>query len=416
MPIYKRIDEIDKTYLESLVEDEVLEDRGIEYKQELNILKDLPPKEKKEAERKFCGEISAFANADGGYLIVGIADDKGMPQKDGPFGIDEPEDFDRLKLKIHDIIDRGVEPQLHGVDIVQVKLNEEKVALVIHISSSWSKPHWVGEKGCRTFYTRTSGGKDHLDIRNVRELFVLSETMVERIRNFRNARINAIEEGEPYIPQNFGDIPKTVLHIVPIGSAASFQAFDISTLSKMFRDSFAKYGFNMEGIFGINQMSGRVYDYFQVCQNGTIEFVDGELVDGNGILSALNFESRLFNEIVPRIVTFQKALGVNPPYIVMLSLMGIGNHKLSLTKCQRERLRKTVGDSMYHRQEHVHFDRPSCMFPEIVIESLESANIHLEMRPVLDVVWQAAGLPRSFSYKEDGTWDGEEKGQNCACP
>ena len=117
MPIYKRIDEIDKAYLRNLVDNEVMEDRGIEYKQELNILGDLRPKQRKEAERKFCGEISAFANADGGFLIVGIADDKGMPQKEGPFGIDEPENFDQLKLQIHDVIDRGIEPQLFGVDI-----------------------------------------------------------------------------------------------------------------------------------------------------------------------------------------------------------------------------------------------------------------------------------------------------------
>ena len=153
MPIYKRIDEIDKAFLQGLVDNEVMEDRGIEYKQELNILKDLPKKQKKEAERKFCGEISAFANADGGFLIIGIADDKGMPQKGESFGIDEPEDFDQLKLQIHDVINRGVEPQLHGVDIEKVKLDDAKVVLLIYVPSSWSKPHWVGEKRCRSFYT-----------------------------------------------------------------------------------------------------------------------------------------------------------------------------------------------------------------------------------------------------------------------
>ena len=72
MPIYRRIDEIDKAFLHSLVDEEVMEDRGLEYKRDLNILKDLSNREMKEAKRKLCAEISAFANADGGYLIFGI--------------------------------------------------------------------------------------------------------------------------------------------------------------------------------------------------------------------------------------------------------------------------------------------------------------------------------------------------------
>ncbi len=411
MPIYKRIDEINKAYLQSLVDEKVMEDQSLEYKRDLNILsvlpKDVPQKIKDKEKREFCADVSAFANTDGGFLVYGI-DQDAEGRANELSGIPRPDNFDKLRNSLFQIIGSGIEPQLYGVDIEKVELDEERIIILVQVPPSWIKPHWVGEKGCRTFLTRTSSGKDHLDIRNVRELFVLSETMVERIRDFRNDRINAIIEEEPYLPQNFGDIPKTVLHVVPFGSAASLQTFDILSLDNQFRDSFAKYGYNLEGIYGIDRNNTRAYSYFQVFRNGIIEFVDGDLVDGDGVLSALYFERQLFNEILPRIATFQKGLGVNPPYYVMLTLLGIGNLKLSLTRSQKERLGKTVGDSMYHRHEHVQFDRPSCMFPEIAIESLESENIHSQMRSVLDMVWQAAGLPRSFSYTEDGTWDGEK--------
>ena len=244
---------------------------------------------------------------------------------------------------------------------------------------------------------------------------MLSENAVERIRNFRRERIKSVEDGT-FVHQNVGGAPKFVLHVVPIGSVASQQLFDISSLNDQFRESFAQYGYNLEGIYGIDREHKRPLCCYQVFQNGSVEYVDSELLDGDGILSALHLEKQLFNSVLPRILTLQNGLGVNPPHIVMLSLIGVGNRKLHLTKNQEERLKNIVKYSRFLEEEHVLFDRDLILILETILQSLQPDCLHAQMRPICDMFWQAAGLPRSLSFREDGTWDGEEKGQTHACP
>ncbi len=403
MPIYRRIDEVDKVFLQSLVDEEVMEDRGLEYKRDLNIQKDPTTIDLKAEKRKFCAEISAFANADGGYLIFGVADEKGMPQKDGICGIDKPDDFDQLKLKIHGIIDKGIEPQLFGVDMAQVKLDVEKIALLIHIPSSWSKPHWVGEKGCRTFYTRTSGGKDHLDIRNVRELFVLSETAAERIRTFRGNRAKGILEGD--VPVFQGHKPILALHLVPFSAESSQQNVDFRALQGEVFDVGNKTGFNLSGMYaGIDE-----HFFYHLYRNGCIEYVKGNLATfQNKYIDSTLFESNILF-VLPRMMKWLKQLKVSPPFYVMLTLLGGNGRSFHLSNLQSNRLEKEFGHYVF--EDDRRFNLETLIIPEEMMYSYDS-DLQADMRPVFDMVWQAAGLPCSLNYDENGKWDGgQPKGQ-----
>ena len=407
MPIYKRIDEIDKAYLQSLVDDEVAEDRGIEYKRDLNILKDLPDRKMKDEKRKLCGEISAFANADGGYLIVGIADDKGMPQKEGLCGIDKPDDFDQLKLKIQGIIDRGIEPQLFGVDMAQVELDEEKVALLIYVPTSWSKPHWVGEKGCRTFYTRTSGGKDHLDIRNVRELFVLSETALNRFRTFRKSRISLIEKDS--LAAHIDDGLKIVLHVVPFQAIGLNQQLDLSALTHPFGDRgirrpYSDFRFNFEGIYSA-PLSTEGSHCYQIFRSGTFEFVFHIMHSNEEEFFAPFIGQVIFEEYLPRTAAWGETLKVSPPYFFLLSILHVRGLKLTMTHPGRNdfyRIGRAPSELRAIR------DKDHLLATEIRIDNdlQDQALLMQHMRPALDAVWQASGWPAAKGYDEDGKWIG----------
>jgi predicted HTH transcriptional regulator len=70
----KRPDQIDKADIQQLIDDEVQESKTIEYKREIVGNTD-------EQKKEFLADVSSFANASGGHLIIGIDEDKGIPKQ-----------------------------------------------------------------------------------------------------------------------------------------------------------------------------------------------------------------------------------------------------------------------------------------------------------------------------------------------
>ncbi|MCE2490646.1 MAG: putative DNA binding domain-containing protein, partial [Anaerolineae bacterium] len=256
MPLHAPFDEIDLATLQRLVDDEVPEDRQLEYKRELNLIT-------KEQKREFLADISAFANADGGHLIIGIEEGKGG-KKGNVVGATKTNELDQFLTKIQNLIRDGVEPNVHGLTIKPVETGSGEAAIVIFVRQSWSKPHWVSFRGHKIFYSRNSNGKYALDIEELRQLFTLSETAAERIRDFRAERIGAILEGTTPVVMESG--PKLVLHVIPFSAGSTRRQFDLSVLPNFLTNSLSH---NFEGLF-----EGTDKEYFhQIFRDGSFEFV-----------------------------------------------------------------------------------------------------------------------------------------------
>ncbi len=101
------------------------------------------------------------------------------------------------------------------------------------------------------FFSRTSSGKYPLDVSELRAAFMLSETMAERIKNFRMDRISNILSGETPAPMD--DNPKIILHIIPFTAFDPTKVLPISSLMVVermilpifFRPSDSRY--NLDG-------------------------------------------------------------------------------------------------------------------------------------------------------------------------
>ena len=170
----KPLESIEKSGLQSLVENQVPEGKTIEYKQAL-------PGNSDSDKREFLADVSSFANAAGGDLIYGVKEKSGIPVKvSGLQSIDSDAEILRLQNMIRD----GIEPRIPGVSIRSVPLEKSGSAIVIRVPRSWASPHMVTFKGLSRFYSRTSAGKYPLDVHELRAAFALSETTAERIRNF----------------------------------------------------------------------------------------------------------------------------------------------------------------------------------------------------------------------------------------
>ncbi len=68
-----KIEDINEAEISSLKENQVPEDRHLDYK------RDLPAKGNDKEKRDFLGNISALANAGGGHLVFGIEEKSGVP-------------------------------------------------------------------------------------------------------------------------------------------------------------------------------------------------------------------------------------------------------------------------------------------------------------------------------------------------
>ncbi|MDE0610921.1 MAG: ATP-binding protein [Anaerolineaceae bacterium] len=375
MPLHTPFDEIDLTTLQRLVDDEVPEDRQLEYKRELQL-------NTKEQKREFLADVSAFANAEGGHLVIGIAEQNGVPIEAD--GIQRTGSSDEMLQQIQNLVRDGVEPNIYGINIKAVEVNVNRVVSIINIPPSWSKPHWVSLGGHRIFYSRNSNGKYPLDIPELRQLFTLSETATQRIKDYRAERIGAILAGET--PVSLASGPKIVLHVISYNAGNDQHRVDLSRLS-------ANYDFNFDGRF---TGTSNAY-YYQVFRDGSIEFVN-ELPmnpkdDSEFFASAI--EEFHMSRFLPNLLELHKTLDVSPPLFLMLSLLNVGGYKMCLT--EREQFDFNVFD------ERRPINKKHLLIPGIVMEIPESTveGLMNMLQSAFDVAWQSSGFERSIYFNEN---------------
>lgn len=163
-----------------LIANQVAEGRMLDYKL-------IQPGNSDDDKKEFLADVSSFANTAGGHLIFGMEEDQGIALNlPGISGFDS----DREKLRLENIIRDGIAPRIAGISIQSVQLQNGNLVIVIHIPKSWSSPHMVTFKGTSRFFARNSAGKYQLDVQEIRQAVLLSESTAERIKSFRLDRLS----------------------------------------------------------------------------------------------------------------------------------------------------------------------------------------------------------------------------------
>ena len=326
----KSLEAIDESDLQALINDGVAEGKTIEYKQEL-------PGNDHEAVREFLSDVSSFANAAGGHLIFGVREDGGLPVEiDGLQNIN----VDQVKQRLENSIRDNMEPRLPGVAVQEIPLQSGNVVIIIRISRSWALPHVVKFQRHWRFYSRNSAGKYPLDVAELRAAFGLSETMAERIKSFRNERLSIAVAGET--PVHLGEGARMILHLVPFGAFDPAARLDVSQLANrtdLLRPMMAQswsHRYNFDGILAYEPTPDTEFfdGYLQVFRNGSVEAVDAYLLsrrDDSGPLIPSGFEQYVLDAL-PRFLSIQQLLGVEPPLFVLLSLLGVAGYTLAVNR------------------------------------------------------------------------------------
>jgi len=387
--IPKEIDKISESDLQALIDNSVLEQKTLDYKK-------LLPGNKDEDKKEFLADVSSFANASGGDLIYGITQDNatGFPKE--LTGI-ESENVDQEIQRLESIIREGLDPRIPSVEIWPVNLSNAKNILVIRVHKSWISPHRIRFKSYHKFYSRNSNGKYELDVGELRIAFTLSDTIVKKIRQFREDRIAHIFAAETPVP--FVDSAKIVLHLIPFVSFNAGQHYEIDKIasdsSRYMSPIYCRgwsYRYNLDGFLTYSVgNSTKSHSYVQLFRNGIVEAVEG-LILSNGsqlYIPSVAFERELI-ESTPRFLAILKTLNVELPVFAFLTLISVKGYWMG------------TGRRLSH-DERLTIDKDVLLLPEAVVEDY---NVKAEelLRTCFDSIWNACGFSKSMNYDENGKW------------
>ncbi len=270
-------DKIDKGSIEALVTKGVPEGRLLDFKVALPGGTDSDKKE-------FVTDVSSFANAGGGTIVYGIAEENGVATEVRGLAIDNA---DKEILRLQDLLMTGVDPRIAGVQLRSVPGFRLGPVILVRIPRSWAAPHMLtaGRAESR-FFARSGARKEPLDVRQIRAAFALSQDLPERIRRFRDERLGRIIGDET--PVRLGRRPRMVIHMIPVAAMDLTNVIDVTQVASEARTNLCPIGaggwntrFNIDGFVtysgdrGTDAQSG----YVQVFRRGIIEAVDAQLTN-----------------------------------------------------------------------------------------------------------------------------------------
>lgn len=372
--------------LNALIESAVEEAKTLDYKLALPG-KDLA------AKKEFLADVSSFANASGGHIIYGIREREGAAAEiAGLDGIDPDQEILRLESIIRD----GIDPRIPGIQSKTIQTADSKVAIIIRVPRSWALPHVVKETN--RFYSRTSRGKYLLDVRELRSLFLLSETASERVRRFRSERLGTIMSGE--VPVLLEPHAMTVLHIVPLASLNAPPPLDLRSAFSLSENLLNPLGalrhrtrFNFDGLltFDLNRETGKAWSYLQLFRTGMLETVDAGTLDalGNKQIPSKSFDQKLMSAL-PIFFDLLTKAGMSPPFVIALTLVGVKDYMMAVEG----------GRDSGHA-----IDRDVLLVPEVMLETPQFDPIICKQ--LLDAIWNAAGFGGTPNLDGAGAWIGQ---------
>lgn len=263
----------------------------MEFKREL-------PGNDDDSRKKFLRSVCAFANRVGGDIVYGITeDDKNGTRREGVAAGLSPlseQQVNGVDTKLNNIVSDSIEPY-PLITIKSVNNERNEWFVVLRVMPSHQRPHSVWYKKRRHFTTRRLNITGDLDMEEIRDLFLGSDALAERVRAFLAERLQLLEKsGRPQgyrMPKIYGE-GRLVGHVVPLDTFGRRQVISTDRMQQgkwpIFQSSAQYHRSNQDGLLimnggiqdaGVDPMAPVECDStIQVFHNGVIEVVRGNFV------------------------------------------------------------------------------------------------------------------------------------------
>ncbi|MFA7654335.1 MAG: ATP-binding protein [Candidatus Magasanikbacteria bacterium] len=175
----KPISQLNESDIQSLIDNKEKESLVLEFKQEITGT----DHEKKEISK----DISAMANADGGYLIIGIKEASSCA--DSITGTSKDIGRQPVEAWIENILITNIRPRISiKPQVIALTSISDRVVVVIYIPKSPRRPHMVVADGRNAYYIRHNFQAAYADEHEVRSMFLESKSMGDEMKSFLGAR------------------------------------------------------------------------------------------------------------------------------------------------------------------------------------------------------------------------------------
>ena len=375
--------------LNRLVEAGTPESRDLEYKSE-------PYPKTDKGGNELAKDVSAFANAGGGQILIGVDEGKNNA---APKIIGVNCDADKENLRMGQIIHDRVAPRIPGLGFFPIPLTSDNRVLAIDIPSSIRKPHQVVKTGI--FYVRQATEVQRLNVDELRPLFIGAETLMARAEAFRHERVDRFLAGEGIVKP--GERGAAMLHIIPLSTHPLSGAVELRKVGE--GDKFAPSrreclvnntsddpcysilpAYRLDGVAIFEQFQKRNKHYSFVFRHGAVEILMNDILYGDGGIQYIRDDAchrfALYN--LRRMIPGLADLGISPPYSVSLSLLDVRKSVLI-----RDGRSKQSSDFPGKVELHRYNDGRNILPAPILIESGEFDGG--ETKSIFDSVYNAYG-------------------------
>lgn len=271
-----KMETFEQRFILELLENKTQESEKIEYKAyefEKGKFNSLEQKSR----NKLFQEVCAFANANGGKIVIGVREDNNHNPIEVQDVKVEKSLFEEWEQSFRLILNTRTRPVLHGVVCSHILLEDNKNIIIIDVPKSIQRPHAYNNGNKDEFYVRYGNICITMAYDQLKRSFLMLDNVQKKVQDFRDDRIGMIVNNEVF--SRITDESALIIHIIPEW-AMDFENFlDVRKAkynSKMRiispEDSQGSIIYNADVIsFIYGHGEGAVMSYVQLFHNGIIE-------------------------------------------------------------------------------------------------------------------------------------------------
>ncbi|AMR78557.1 helix-turn-helix domain-containing protein [Cupriavidus nantongensis] len=306
---------LDNGVLQALLDSAARESAELDFKSDFNA-------DNADHRRGLIEDACAFANARGGWLLLGVAEEAGSVS--GLPGL-EVADPDALRLRLIQMVETGLEPRLSGLRIDCVPVADGRHVVGIRVPQSWSGPHRT--VGQRRFMVRGDSTNSEYDILGLRQAFLARDHAAQVWEAFRNERISRYYANR--LPLVVAAEPAALIHLYPLSAVGTAAGIDLATAARSpaflpARGNGWGPRHHLEGIVH----RGEEHDaasthYVHIFRNGALEsFLALDPHVGNPGLALSRLQATV-ETLLPRWLEGVSDLAVAGPFQFAVTLVGV---------------------------------------------------------------------------------------------
>jgi hypothetical protein len=251
-----------------------------------------------------------------------------------------------------------------------------------------------------------------MTISQLRDAFVLSGTVREKIREFVHERVNDLAGnagGTPDAPIALHwDSPIFVLHVLPI---AAFARHDFPIGVVHYREQSSKLApiatrqhssrLNLNGVVTVGDEKSTTRGYTQLYREGILEALQSVPAQQGSTPSEremyVGYFERDMRAALARYLSLLADESIGTPICLYLTLLHATNCRFEYTQESHFRSSRTVGS---------YLGSNVAVLPEVLIHDVSQAEVDKQLKVLFDSLWNCGDTPASPSFDDAGTWRG----------